>query len=420
MKKRQSVLLFLVALAIITFLDRISISVAGPRIQQELQIPPEKWGWVLGAFVLAYGMFEVPAGAMGDRSGQRGVLMRIVLWWSAFTCLTGLATGYPVLLVTRFLFGMGEAGAYPNIAGALARWFPTAERARTQGFIWAASRLGGALAPLIVVPLQSSIGWRPAFFVLGATGVIWAVWWRLWYRDDPADQPGITPQELATIKSQAAPSVHSPVPWGELMRQRQLWLIFFMYFCYAWGSWFYFGWFPVYLVKGAGFTEGEMALFSSLPFLFGAAGNLVGGFLSDRLVVRYGLKLGRRLVGSISLAVSAFLLIGMTFAHSHTSVVILSSLGFGIADLMLPSAWAICLDIGRNHSGVVSAVMNTAGQFGGFVCAVLFGYVVKATNNYQQPLWIVAGMVLIASLLFTRIDATRPLLVENQLTAQAS
>ncbi len=414
MKKRQGVLLLLVALAIITFLDRISISVAAARIQEELNIPPEKWGWVLGAFVLAYGLFEVPTGAMGDRSGQRGILTRIVLWWSAFTCLTGLATGYPVLLVTRFLFGAGEAGAYPNISGVLARWFPVTERARTQGFIWGASRFGGALAPLIVVPLQSSIGWRPTFAVLGIVGMIWAACWRLWYHDDPADQPGIGAQELAQIKAEASPVSHSAVPWRELLRRRQLWLIVAMYFCYAWGSWFYFGWFPVYLVKGAGFTEAEMGLFSALPFLCGAAGNLIGGFLSDRLVLSHGLKTGRRLVGSISLAISALLLIAMTLVTNHTAVVVLSSLGFGIADLMLPSAWAICLDIGRNHAGVVTGVMNTAGQLGGFVCSVLFGYVVKATNNYQQPLWIVAGMVMIAAVLFTRIDPTRPLMADPQ------
>ena len=140
MNKRHGVLAFLVVLAIITFLDRISISVAAPRIQEELHITPARWGWVLGAFVLAYGIFEVPTGAMGDRGGQRRVLTRIVVWWSAFTCLTGLATSYPILLVTRFLFGAGEAGAYPNIAGALAKWFPVTERARTQGFIWPASR----------------------------------------------------------------------------------------------------------------------------------------------------------------------------------------------------------------------------------------------------------------------------------------
>ena len=160
MAKRHIVLSLLIGLAIITFLDRIAISVAGTRIQQDLHIDARGWGWILGAFVLAYGIFEVPSGALGDRYGQRSVLTRIVLWWSAFTSLTGAATGFSVLLTTRFLFGAGEAGAYPNIAGALGRWFPPSERARTQGFIWGASRLGGALAPLIVVPLQQAIGWR--------------------------------------------------------------------------------------------------------------------------------------------------------------------------------------------------------------------------------------------------------------------
>jgi len=219
--KRYGVLLLLVSLAIITFLDRISISVAAPRIQQELDISPERWGWVLGAFVLAYGLFEVPTGAMGDRQGQRSVLMRVVLWWSAFTALTGLVRTFPVMLITRFLFGIGEAGAYPNIAGALGWWFPAAERARTQGFIWAASRFGGALAPLIVVPLQSSIGWRASFGVLGALGVMWALCWHAWYHDGPVD---------------AARAAHSSIPWRELFSQGQLWLILAMYFFQAFGS----------------------------------------------------------------------------------------------------------------------------------------------------------------------------------------
>ena len=290
-KKRHGVLLFLVVLAIITFLDRISISVAAPRIQQELGIPPERWGWILGAFLLAYGLFEVPTGALGDRGGQRSVLMRIVLWWSAFTGLTGLARSFPVMLVTRFLFGAGEAGAYPNIAGALGCWFPVGERARTQGFIWSASRLGGALAPLIVVPLQISIGWRAAFGVLGLLGVAWAICWRAWYHDRPSEQPGITPEELEEIETgglrAGLSGGHAEIPWRMLLSRSQLWLIFAMYFFQAFGSWFYFGWFPVYLMKGAGFTEKEMGLFTALPFLMGAAGNLAGGFLSDAMVGRW-------------------------------------------------------------------------------------------------------------------------------------
>jgi len=408
LERRRSVLLLLIALAIITFLDRISIAVAGPRIQAELHITPERWGWVLGAFVLAYGLFEIPTGALGDRMGQRRVLTRIVLWWSGFTCLTGAATGFTPLLATRFLFGAGEAGAYPNMSGVIVRWFPLHERARTQGFIWAASRLGGALSPLIVVPLQSAVGWRMTFVLLGAAGVIWVLFWRAIYRDRPPEG------------SAERPGVHLDVPWAELLRQRQLWLIFVMYFCYAWGSWFYFGWFPVYLVKAAGFSEAEMGIFTALPFLAGAMGNLAGGFLSDRLAVRFGLKTGRRLVGFASLSVSALLLVAMTLTRNKSAIVALSSLGFGIADLMLPAAWAVCLDVGHRYAGVVTGTMNTAGQLGGFVCSVMFGYMVQARGNYQEPLWLIAAMVLVAAVLFTRIDPTRPLVAEEGVIGEAA
>jgi MFS family permease len=412
MKKRRQVLLFLLSLAIITFLDRIAIASAGTRIQEELHIPPSRWGWIIGAFVLSYGLFEVPTGALGDRYGQRGVITRIVVWWSLFTSLTGAAAGFVSLLLTRFLFGIGEAGAYPNIAGVVARWFPVHERARTQGYIWGASRFGGALAPLLVVPLQTALGWRWTFALFGVIGIVWAICWRTWYHDVPATQPGITPNELDELRLCGVVTKPHAAPWRALLSRPQLWLIFIMYWCYAFGSWFYFGWFPVYLVKGAGFTEAQMGIFTALPFLLGTAGNLAGGLLSDRLSARFGLKIGRRLVGCASLAVSALLLVTMTLTANHAAIVVLSSFGFGVADLMLPVAWAICLDIGGDHAGVVTGVMNTAGQFGGFVCSVLFGYIVAETASYQIPVWGVAVMVMIAALLFSRIDPTRRLLPE--------
>jgi MFS transporter, ACS family, glucarate transporter len=415
-KKRYRVLGLLLTLAVITFLDRIAIASAGPRIQEELGIPPDRWGWVLGAFVLSYGLFEAPTGALGDRMGQRRVLTRIVVWWSAFTCLTGATFHFAQLVLTRFLFGAGEAGAYPNIAGVLARWFPARERARTQGFIWAASRFGGALAPLLVVPLQSTLGWRWTFFIFGVAGMIWAAVWSAWYRDRPADQPGIGAEELAEIPADPT-STHRDLPWGRLLAHPQMWLIITMYFANAWGSWFYFGWFPVYLVKGAGFSEAQMGIFTALPFLLGSAGNIAGGFLCDRLAARFGLRAGRRLIGSTSLATSALLLVSMTLTRDHTAIVLLSAFGFGIADLMLPAAWAICLDMGRSHAGAVTGVMNTAGQFGGFVCSVLFGYVVKATGNYQAPVWMVAAMVMAGALIFTRIDPTQQFFPEESTAA---
>jgi predicted MFS family arabinose efflux permease len=395
LRKPSLVLLLLCALAIVTFLDRIAISVAGPRIQQELAIPPERWGWILGAFVLAYGIFEVPTGALGDRSGHARVLTRIVLWWSGFTCFTGMATGFTVLLATRFLFGMGEAGAYPNIAGVLSRWFAPEQRARTQGLIWAASRFGGALSPLLVVPLQARIGWRWSFAALGGLGLLWTLAWSALYRDRAAGA--------------ASRVAHVTVPWRELLGRRQLWIIFAMYFSQAWGSWFYFGWFPSYLVKGMGFSEAEMGIFSALPFFMGSAGSLAGGFAGDRAVARLGLRNGRRLMGSAALGISALLLVALSLSHRKVAIVVLSSLGFGIADLMLPTAWAVCLDIGGAYAGVVSGTMNTAGQLGGFICSVLFGYAVAATGGYTLPLWIVAAMVMAGALLFTRIDASKPL-----------
>jgi ACS family glucarate transporter-like MFS transporter len=409
MKKRHVTLLLLVALAIITFLDRISIAVAGPRIQEELHIPPERWGWILGAFVLAYGLFEIPTGALGDRSGQRNVLTRIVVWWSAFTALTGAATGFWWLLVVRFLFGAGEAGAYPNASGVIARWFPVKEHARSQGFIWAASRFGGALSPLLVVPLQMAFGWRTAFWILGCVGVLWAAVWRLWYHDRPEDQPGITSEELAEAPAAGSTGPHRTLPWKQLSANPQIWIIVAMYWCYAWGSWFYFAWFPTYLMKSAGFSESQMGIIAALPFLMGTLGNLAGGVLSDKLVMLWGLRLGRIVPGSLSLAISAVLLVAMTMTHDKTAIVILASLGFGVADLMLPVAWAICLDIGRDYAGAVTGTMNSAGQFGGFVCSVLFGYVVHAIGSYSVPVWIIAGFVVVAAVLFTQIDPTKSL-----------
>ena len=401
-KKKTAVLLFLAALAVITFLDRICIAVAGPRIQDDLRIPPDKWGWILGAFVLSYGIFEVPTGALGDRSGQRGVLTRIVVWWSVFTSLTGAAVNFTQLLSARFLFGAGEAGMYPNASGVIARWFPAGERGRAQGVVWAASRFGGALSPLLVVPLQIRFGWRASFWIFGCIGIVWAVAWYWWYRDRDPKQ------------SNPAPAVHVSIPWRRVVRSRTLWLIFAAYWAYAWGSWFYFAWLPTYLVRGAGFTEAEMGIFSALPFLLGTAANLIGGVAGDFAAKRYGLKIARRGIAGGSLAVGSLLILAMAFSRDKRAIVILSSLGFGVMDLMLPTAWALCLDVGHRYAGVVTGVMNTAGQFGGFVCTVLFGYIVESAGSYSAPLWVVAAMVMTGAILFSLIDPTRPLFEEDR------
>jgi MFS transporter, ACS family, glucarate transporter len=382
-------------------------------MQEALNLSPEKWGWVLGIFVLSYGLGSVPLGALGDRLGQRKVLAQIVVWWSVFTSLTGVAANYAMLLVTRFLFGAGEAGAYPNISGTIGRWFPAAERARAQGSIWAASRVGGALSPWLVVPLMAAWGWRAPFLVFGGFGLVWATVWYSWYRDHPTQKAGLTAQELAEIGADALAPAPGSVPWGRLFRSRQLWLIMAMYWCYVWGSMFYLSWLQTYLVRGRGLTETEMGAFSALPFLMGMAGNLAGGFLGDRLVDRMGLSLGRRIMGSVSLLATAVLFVATALTTSKVSAVVLLSIGFGVMDCMLPSAWAICLDMGGRYAGAVSGAMNMAGSAGGFVCAVSFGYLVRAFGHYNAPLFAIAAMVLVSAVLFWQLDPTQPLLQEE-------
>jgi ACS family glucarate transporter-like MFS transporter len=413
LKKRYIVLFLLVVLSAITFLDRLSIAVSGPLIQDQLHIPPERWGWVLGAFVLSCGLFEIPSGAMGDRRGQRRELTRIVAWWSAFMAATAACFSFWQLVIVRFLFGAGEAGAYPNAAGVVSRWFPTTERARAQSFIWAASRLGGVLTPLLVVPLQARIGWRFVFVLFGVLGVAWAAAWWLWFRDSPQEQPGIRKEELNEIAKGAHGGRRDAIPWKRLLASRQLWMISIAYSCYAWGTYFYFTWFPSWMIRSAHFSERQMGFYAALPFLCGIIGNLAGGVVSDSLVKRYGLKFGRRVVLSIALIVGSGMLMGMSLVSGKTAVVALACLGFGVTDLMLPSAWSLCLDIGGEFAGTVSGVMNTAGQFGGALCTVLFGYLIRMTGSYNKPLWLVAFMVLCAALIFARVDASKTLFADS-------
>ena len=214
MRKRHGVLGLLCVVSVITFLDRLAIPLAEPGIRGELHLTPEQWGWVLSAYVLANALFEIPSGALGDRNGQRLELTRITAWWSGFTAATAWCRTFWQMAAARFLFGVGAAGAYPNAAGVISRWFPKQEHARAQGFVWGASRLGGALAPLLLVPLATHLGWRAIFWVLGSLGMVWsAVWWA-WFRNQPAEMPGITEEELAEINAGQIARGSERVPWA--------------------------------------------------------------------------------------------------------------------------------------------------------------------------------------------------------------
>jgi MFS family permease len=406
MKKKNMILAMLVILGMVTFLDRINISVAGSSIMADLNLSPAEWGWVQSAFILSYGLMQIPMGALGDRFGHRSILALIVLWWSLFTAFTGLAGGLMSLLAIRFMFGIGEAGSSPCSTGVISRWFEKTEVGKAQGYVWAASRMGGALTPFVVIPVMAWVGWRAAFYLLGAVGIVWAVVWYVWYRDRKRENVESEESTGATERGANVPKLS----WGSMFRNSQFWLICGMYFFYAFGSWFFFSWFPTFMELGRGFEKEELTYAVAVPFLMSMLGNIAGGHLTDKLSHRYGIKVGRKALGSTSLAVSAVCMFLAAFIPGKMAVFVFLSLCFGIFDLMLPSAWALCIDLGKEHAGTVSGAMNTAGNIGGFCCGILFGELVEQSGNYNLPLYLIAGMLLISALLFAFINPEKKII----------
>lgn len=390
----------LVILGMVTFLDRINISVAGSSIMHDLNLSPSQWGWVQSAFILSYGLMQIPMGALGDHFGHRKILATIVLWWSAFTAFTGLAGGLASLLVIRFMFGIGEAGSSPCSTGVISRWFEKSEVGKAQGYVWAASRMGGALTPFVVIPVMMWVGWRAAFYLLGALGVVWAVIWYWYYRDSSDSSDSRVSRE----------SRETSLSWSLLFGNRQFWLICGMYFFYAFGSWFFFSWFPTFMELGRGFDKTELTYAVAVPFIMSMIGNIAGGHLTDKLTQKYGIKIGRKALGSTSLTVSAVCMFLAAFIPGKMAVFVFLSLCFGIFDLMLPSAWALCIDLGKRHAGTISGAMNTAGNIGGFCCGILFGELVQQSGNYNLPLYMIAVMLLVSAVLFAFINPEKPII----------
>ena len=401
LKRHKNIILtMLVVLGMVTFLDRINISVAGSSIMHDLNLSPSQWGWVQSAFILSYGLMQMPMGWLGDRFGHRSVLALIVIWWSLFTAFTGMAGGLMSLLVIRFMFGIGEAGSSPCSTGVISRWFEKGEVGKAQGYVWAASRLGGALTPFVVIPVMAWLGWRSAFYLLGAVGIVWAVVWYWYYKDGESEnQTNIKKEEDHSSSSRLMP----------LLANRQLWLLCGMYFFYAFGSWFFFSWFPTFMELGRGFNRSELTYAVAVPFIMSMIGNITGGHLTDRLTRKYGLKTGRKALGTTSLALSAVCMFLAAFIPGKMAVFVFLSLCFGIFDLMLPSAWALCIDLGKHKAGMLSGAMNTAGNLGGFCCGILFGQLVEASGNYNLPLYMIALMLIISAILFAFINPMKPI-----------
>jgi len=405
---RYVVLSLTVAAYMITYMDRVAISAAVPSIQKEFGFSIVTMGWILSSFQWAYALFQLPGGWLGDRFGPRRALAGIVVWWSLFTSATTLAWSAGSMALVRFLFGMGEAGAFPIATRSLSRWMLPAERGFAQGVTHAGSRLGGALTPALVVLLIARYGWRAPFLCFGGVGAIWAALWYWYYRDAPGRHKSVNAAErdliLSSLGGSAASGGHA-VPWRRIFSAPQMWTLSAMYFCYAYNVGMYLVWYPKYLNDARGLSLQRMGLYASLPLLAGTAGDLLGGWTSDRLVKRFGgLKNARRTV-----AVAGFLLASASIVPACFTANPLWSVGFSAAamfglELTVGVSWAITLDIGGAYAGSVSSVMNTFGNLGGATASALSAYLVKF-YGWTAPFLVVAALCLVAAGLFLRIDA---------------
>jgi MFS family permease len=454
------VLAFLCALSMITYLDRVCIASAATPLIGALGLQSEAdLKWAFTAFTLAYAIFEIPSGWLGDRIGARAVLVRIVLWWSLFTALTGFAGlrvggvffGLGALIVVRLLFGIGEAGAYPNITRALHDWFPSRERGFGQGMVWMAGRLSGGLTPLVWTLLVEGVGspgggeaishplisWRSAFWLFAALGVIWASAFAAWFRNRPEEKASVGQAELELIRRDRSHSHEGEVrvPWRALFTDLNLWALCFMYFCGAFGWYFDITYLPKFLETQYRIDPGSLpgAVAKGAPLWLGAAGCLAGGLLTDWLTRRLGRKWGRRSLGLVGHSLCALCCFGCVWARDAVAFSLAIALAAFWNDLTMASSWAICQDIGRRYTGTVSGCMNTIGNLGGAAAnlvtgtilgwrlsayAVSHGISVEQMSAAEKPVALLPGyqvsfavfgvVYLIAVLLWLRIDATRP------------
>ena len=313
---RHVVLWLTVAAYMITYMDRVVISAAIPTIQKEYGFSLVTMGYIISSFRWGYALFQIPGGWFGDKIGPRRALTLIVGWWSLFTSATAFAWSAASMIVIRFLFGMGEAGAFPIATRSLSRWILPAERGFAQGITHAGSRLGAAMTPSLVVLLIANYGWRTAFVSFGMLGLIWSAVWYWYYRDTPAEHSSVGDEELHLITGslgEARPKVRPSVPWSRILASREVWNVSLMYFCYGYCLAVYLDWFPTYLNDHRGFNLLQMGFYSSLPLLAGVGGDLLGGWISDIWAKRTGnLKLAR-----CGVAIFGFLLAGRRHHARH-------------------------------------------------------------------------------------------------------
>jgi ACS family glucarate transporter-like MFS transporter len=411
-RARHVTIAFSIALAIINYIDRICIAQAAPSISKDLGLTQIQMSWAFSVFAFAYAFFEIPGGWLGDRMGPRRVLMRIVIWWSFFTAATGWAWNSASLIVTRTLFGAGEAGAYPNMTRIFTTWLPGHERERAQAILWLASRWGGAFTPLLVASVLHYMSWRRAFELFGAIGIVWALIFYRWYRDDPATHPAVNAAELALMPPPAdVAAVSGPLPWRLLVSKPAVWLLCIQYACLAYGWYFYVTWLPSYLRAARGTSVTMGAVLAGLPLLLGGLGCLISAALIPRIARATGsVALARRIIAVIGFAGASVSIFVFTTINDPVKAMLVLGMAGLFNDFVMPAAWAGCMDIGGRYAGTVSGAMNMFGNLAGAVSSLFVGYLLAWTGqNWTMTFYVSCAIYAFGGICWLFLDAHTPL-----------
>jgi ACS family glucarate transporter-like MFS transporter len=402
---RYKLIAWTFSLSMLLYIDRVAISTARTPLSEAFNLSDTQFGWVLSAFALGYALFQTPAGALADRYGARRVLALIVALWSVFTALTGLAWSFASLLLFRFLFGAAEAGAYPACARAFYAWLPAAERGLAQGINFSGSRLGAAFALPAVAWLIVAAGWRGAFIILGALGVVWAIAWYGWFRNTPGEHPGVseTERQLIAEGRPASGSAAEGAPrLGTLWRSRNVRLAMGQYFASNFTFFFCLTWLFPHLQRTYQLEALYAGLLAAMPLVGGALGNWVGGAVVDSLYRRGRWRESRQYPAIFGFILAAAGLVASLVFQSPLPAVLCLTLAMFGSDMTLPPSWAFCIDIGRANAGAVSGTMNMAGNIGSFVTSLAFPYLLAMTGSTTPFFLLGAGLNLAAAWLWTR------------------
>ena len=409
------VIVFGVTLAILAFIDRVCISQAAPLIAKDLDLDKTQMGTVFSAFLLSYALFEIPGAWYGDLAGPRRGLMRIVAAWSVFTALTGWAWNYTSMVAIRFLFGIGEAGAFPIITKSFSTWLPGSERTRAQGILWTAARWGGAFTPLLVVFVLRFVNWRASFVLFGLLGVVWAVLFYRWYRDDPGQHPSVNSAELALLPKGAAVP-HNSVPWKKILRSKAVLLLSLQYFFVSFSWYFYLTWLPTYLQEHHHLSSVQSAGYAVFPLLFCGFGSLFCGFASARITRFTGsVQRTRQWMASLGFLGAGTCLAIATQMPDVNSTMAMMALACFCNDQVIPHSWASCMSIGGKYASSVAGTMNLMGNLAGTASSFIGGYLLARTgNNWNLFIGLLAGVYFLGIACWPWIDT------ENSLDAQQS